>query len=517
MPADRPNVLFLFSDEHSFRCFGHRDGDDGGEPVDTPALDGIAESGVSFDRTYCSMPLCTPSRLCTLTGREARGAGAWTNNSLLKPELSTLPGTLSEAGYETCLAGKMHLGGSRQFAGFDRRPYGDLTGQTGQQYDPPTPAADRGVEMRSRTADAGVTAIRESQHMERTVAQETIAFVREHEHASDAPWFACASFNRPHFPLTAPRRHFERYWPDGVTEPAVGYEGDTTDHPLTRGAVEGFRTEEIGEEECRRARAGYFACVSYLDEIVGDLLATLEREGFLEDTIVVYASDHGELAGEHGVWWKHTWHEAATRVPWFVQLPGHRSGDLAPATVETPASLADLYPTLCGLAGVDVPDDLDGVDLSASVREGTEPDREPVFTDNLIPRWGEGTEFRMVVDGRYKYVGFRDAPEILVDLEADPLERRNLATDPPDAAAPTLERLRGLVDETMDFDAAERERERDRRRLEEEYPLGIPKGVANAYHMPDGTIVDADAPLYRPHVLAEDPAAVFDDAPVREE
>lgn len=516
MPADQPNVLFLLSDEHTFRGFSHLD-DDRGEPVDTPTFDDLAANAAVFDQAYCSMPLCTPSRLCLLSGREARNAGAWANRSHLSPSLSTLPETLGEGGYETCLVGKMHLGGNRQFVGFDHRPYGDLTGGTGHQWDPPTPDQKGGNPPRRRTLDAGITEIPESLLQERAVVQETLSFLREHRHASpDQPWFLTASFSRPHFPLTAPARYVDRYPPEAVPEPKVGHEGDTTDHPMTQGAREGFRCDAVDREERQRARAGYFACIDFLDEIIEDLLATLERDGLLENTIVIYASDHGELAGEHGLWWKHTWHEASARVPWFIQLPEHRSGDLESERIETPVSLADLYPTVCGLTGRAVPGDLDGVDLSAAVQTGREPDRGPVFCDNLIPRWGEGTEFRMVRDGRYKYVGFRNQPDLLFDIEADPLEQRNLATDPDASVDAVLDRLGALVEKTMDFDAAERERNRDEEALEAEYRLGAPEGTGNAYQLPDGRVVDADTPLYRPSVLIEEPEVVFDAYPEQE-
>lgn len=514
MSAEYPNVLLLLSDEHSFRFFGHREPEQGGEPVSTPTFDELAASSVEFTSAYCSMPLCTPSRLCLLTGREVQGASAWSNRSHLKPELKTLPEVMSNAGYETALIGKMHLGGTRQFAGFDHRPYGDLTGETGHQYDPPTECMDRGMEMRSRTRDAGESMIPESMLQERNVVEESLSWLREHRHQrTGQPWFLCASFSRPHFPLTAPRRYIEKYWPDRVPEPKVGYEGDTTDHPMTRGAIEGFRTEEISESEQMRGRAAYFASVSYLDEVIGDFLSLLNTNGFLENTIVIYTSDHGELAGEHGLWWKHTWHEAAVRVPWIVQLPKHRSNDESSSRLETPVSLTDLFPTVCGLVDLPVPEGLDGSDLSKPIIEEKEPDRGPVFTDNLIPRWGEGTEFRMVRDGKYKYVRFRNAPEILIDLEADPHEQTNLADDSVNHSSRILERLRELVDETLDFDNAEEKRIRDEAELETEYSLGTPKGTGNAYHFSDGRIVDADTPLYQPHVLLSDPSAILDDFP----
>jgi choline-sulfatase len=508
---ERPNILFLLSDEHSFRCFSRLDPAREGEPVRTPAFDSLAASATVFEQTYCQVPLCTPSRICLLTGRETHRCGAWDNQSVLKPGIPTLPGAFAEAGYETCLIGKMHLGGDRQFCGFQHRPYGDLTGKAGHQADPLSSERRHLDNMRGRTANAGITEIPESLLQEQDVAGETISFLREHRHARpDRPWFLCASFSRPHFPLTAPRRHFERYWPEGVTPPKVGREGDTTEHPMTVGMAKHFKTEAIGVEETMRARAAYFACVDYLDEVIGDLLATLERDGLLENTIVVYTSDHGELAGEHGLWWKQSWHEASARVPWFIQLPEQRAGRSSPGSITAPVSLADLFPTLCGLAGVSAPDDLDGADLSKSVHSGTEPDRGPVFSDKLLPNWGAGTEFRMVREGRYKYVGFRDAPELLFDLDADPLEQKNLAAGNEESEA--LIHLRRTVARTMDFDAAEAERLRDKEESEE-YLLKIPRGTGNAYLLPDGRLISAETTLYHPEVLAEDPSEAFADQP----
>jgi choline-sulfatase len=430
-------------------------------------------------------------------------------------EHTTLPEVFSAAGYETCLVGKMHLRGDRQFVGFDHRPYGDLTGIGGHQPEPIRPF-DRGNgiwDSRSRTADSGVTEIPESRLQERTVVEESLAWLREHRAGRDRPWFLCASFSRPHFPLTAPERYLDRYWDrdadeptDRLTEPPVGPDSDAATHPSSEGSNDRSR------EESMRSRAAYFACVDFLDEILGDFLALLDREEFLDDTIVVYTSDHGEMAGEHGLWWKQTWQEGSVRAPLTIQTPAQRRGDASARTVETPASLLDLFPTLCGLAGVDAPADLDGVDLSSAVRTGS-IDRGPVFADMLMPRKGDGAH-RVVRDGRWKYVGFRSQPELLFDLKADPFETTNLAADPPDKeTAAALDRLRGVFEETVDFDAIERQDEAVAEVLNE-HAGGIAPGTSgNAFHLPDGRIVDADLSIYRPHVLSESPTDDFADWP----
>ena len=383
------NVLFLLSDEHSFRFLSARDADRGGEPCNTPAIDSLIARGANCDAAYCQMPLCTPSRIAMLTGRHSHRCGAWSNGSVLAPEIPTVASHMSQHGYATATVGKMHLGGSLQHAGFGARPYGDFGGPPGHQHDPLDRLADRGGEsgsqMRSRTVDAGLSQIPESLLQEQMVARESLAWLREHRHANPGqPWMLLASFSRPHFPLTAPRRFVDRYYPSGVTPPRMLRGGDSAEHPMTLGAIRGFRTDEIGEEEMMRARAAYFACVDTLDEILGDFLALLDRDGLLENTLVVYASDHGELAGEHGLFWKNTWHEAASRVPLVFSLPEHRNGRLAPLEIAEPVSLADLFPTFCGLTGLPSPDDVDGLDLADAVRGdvcGALRDRPGVIAD----------------------------------------------------------------------------------------------------------------------------------------
>lgn len=508
----QPNILYLMSDEHSFRFMGHVPAAEGGEPIYTPAFDTLAAGGIVFTDAYCQMPLCTPSRICQLTGKEVRKCGAWNNNSVLRPELQTLPGILAEAGYSTCLVGKMHLGGNRQFVGFQHRPYGDLTGHTGHQWEPIHD--DQRSDMRTRTAHVGVTEIPESLLQDVVVATETVAWVREHHHSHPhQPWFLMASFSRPHFPLTSPRRHVEQYTIDSITTPHVPAEGDAYEHPMSIGMRRGFKANAIDHAEMMHARAAYFASVSYLDEVIGDLLLRLEKDGLLENTIIVYTTDHGEMAGEHGVWWKNGWYEACTRVPLIISLPEHRSGERATGHCRVPAGHYDLLPTLCNLASVLPPDDVDGVDLSAVVKGTAQPADRPIMCDGLTPRWGAGTEFRSIRWKHYKYVRFRNAPPLFFDLANDPGEQHNLTTrDNTGDDLAALNILQQVAETSMDFDRAEQERlERDGD-LDQTFALDLPHASGNLYLFPDGKLVNVDdTMLYNPTVLTDDPALAFDD------
>ncbi len=504
MEEKRPNILFLLSDEHSYRFLSALGDSPEGEPAYTPNLDRLIREGTHYRQAYCQMPLCTPSRLCMLTGMEVQKAWAWSNCSILPPDLPTLPGTLTEAGYETCLVGKMHLGGSRQFGGFQHRPYGDLTGRTGHQLQE-TPEGYSGSNMQWRIENTGELAFPESVLQEQVVAQETISWIRDFRSQNKAkPWFLCASFSRPHFPLTAPKRWLDFYRERGITPPRIPPVGDTYDHPMCRGMREGFEVENLSKTDTERMRLGYFACVSFLDEIIGDLLCRLEYTGDLENTIIVYASDHGEMAGEHGSWWKHSFHESSVRIPMVISTPEQRAGVLPPQEVQTPVQLIDLYPTLCRLAGARYPENLDGRDLSDSLNKQVEPGLYPVVSDNLVPRWGKGSEFRAVRLGNYKYVRFRDGSEFFFDLEKDPHEQQDLIRrELNEAAAQQLNFLRQFVESTIDFDQAETLRLVTTRWLDEQYSLNGLKTQGNLYRFKDGRIVNGEDVVYNPIVVAD--------------
>ena len=516
--ANQPNILFLHSDEHSFRFLSARSKNRGGEPCQTPTLDDLITQGVNFDAAYCQMPLCTPSRIAMLTGRHSHRCGAWGNASILPPDLPTFGSHFQTHGYQTATVGKMHIGGSRQFAGFGARPYGDFGGPCAHQFDPLSITNETqrgGMDMRSRTADAGISEIPESLLQENMVTRESLSWLRENRHANpNQPYLLYASFSRPHFPLTAPRRFIDRYDPKKIPPPCVGRSGDAANHPMTLGAIKGFRTEEINETEMMKARAAYFASVDFLDEILGDFLALLDRDGFLKNTIIIYTSDHGELAGEHGIWWKNTYHEAATHVPLIISLPEYRNGELNAKEIATPVSLADLFPTMCGLANIPKPEGLDGVDLTrilhgeSCINLNTRPG---IITESLTPRWGAGTEFRMIRSPKYKYIAFRGCEDLVFDLTTDPNEQHNLLKSNP--KNPELKTLREAVLKDFNFDDIETARKKQTAELKAQFPARVTMHTPNQIFLHNGKLVEADTPLYHPDMVSENPAKDFDDFP----
>jgi choline-sulfatase len=530
----QPNILFLLSDEHSFRFLGHVPYEDGGEDVATPALDLLAGRSAAFAHAYCASPLCVPSRMCLLTGLEAQRAGGWNNASILDPAVDTLPKMLERAGYATCLVGKMHFGGKLQFHGFRHRPYGDLMGNASHQFEDTIATRsgdgaaytgaqaggnsddgnDVGDDLAARTRDAGTTKIPESLIVDQVIADETTAFLREqHAREPGRPWFVCASFSRPHFPLTAPRRHLDRYPPDAISAPRVPAHGASFDHPVSAAIRDGFEVGRIDHQETMRGRSSYFACVSYLDEIIGDLLLRLEASGLLENTVIVYSSDHGEMAGEHGTWWKSGWYEACTRVPLLVSLPEHRNGALAARRIETPVSLLDLMPTFAALAGGSPAGAVSGVDLSPSIRGGgLSPDR-PIVCDHLNVRWGEGSEFRMVRWRNYKLVAFRKFGPLFFDLDRDPGEQHDIFGSATGDALAARNRLQEFVVDSMDFDSLPDRRAASQARLKREFGLERARALPNQYMLSTGRVIEGDLAMYRQGVITDDPSTFFADWP----
>lgn len=458
--------------------------------VRTQHLDGLAESGASLDAAYCQSPLCTPSRLSMLTGRWAANCGAWSNSVFRNPDHETIPSWLSKHGYTTATVGKMHVSGGNRTHGYQHRPYGDLGPVTfpAHQPDPPETADGRwNNHSVGRFPFAGPTAIPESISIDQVVTTESLAWLLEHADAHPGqPWFFHASYARPHFPLTAPSRYIRRYVESDLKAPVLPKQFPDGLHPHDRYTVDDFNLLSFSEEELRHAVACYYACVDYVDDCIGGLIEGLRCEGVLDNTYIVYTSDHGDMAGEHGLWWKRTYYEASARVPLLVTGPGVERG----RRDATPVELVDLFPTFCEWAGVDPPDGLDGESLSA-VLQGRPEERTKTCarSEMLGPRPAQ--KFRMVREARWKYVEFPIGEPRLFDLELDPEELKDLMADPPGDAP--LEALRKEAARNGTWETLNHRREAEVAAHPSE---GEKMRAAVQYRLADGRLISADGMLY---------------------
>ena len=489
--SNRPNILLVLTDQHRYDVAGHA-----GDPhVHTPQLDALADQSVRFDTALCASPLCTPSRMCLLTGKEAHRCSGWNNHWVLFPEHVTWPGHFASHGYLTALIGKMHFGGRNQMNGFHYRPYGDLRHGLGHQPDP--------LSMYPGYAGAGsggVTEVPESLIQDVVVTRETLAFIREHHDAEPArPWFVCASYNRPHPPFTAPGRYLRRYR-DKIPPPRAPGDPERLE-PYARRRRE--RTQE-NEETTQRGREGYYACVDFVDDCIGELLNGLEADGLLENTIVIYTSDHGEMLGDQGLWGKAVYFDPAVRVPLLIRGPGIREGQHA---VTAPVSLMDLFPTTCALAGLPAPDGLDGMDFSGVLADpaGAQSPRMIVpseyFAYGVLVDLGKNPlrldaphqAWRMVRDERFAYVEVEQGAALLFDLLNDPGQTENRVGDTEHAER--CRTLRDLLYRDFSCEAARANLARDRDRLPD-FKSGLMPQSPNQYQLPDGRVFDADGALY---------------------
>jgi choline-sulfatase len=491
----RPNVLLILSDEHAPSVAGFA-----GDPVvRTPRLDALAARSVSFDRATCPCPACTPSRMSMLCAKEPHRCAAWSNHWIIFPEHVTWPAHFANHGYVTCLVGKMHFGGRDQMNGFQYRPYGDLRHGLGHQPDP--------LHMFPGYANpesAGITEIPESLIQDVIVTRETLAFLRElNDSQPGTPWFVCAGYARPHSPLTAPGRYIRRY--RGRVPPAAhGKEWRDKLEPFAQRLV-----FDITEDQSLRGREGYYASVNFLDDCIGELLEGLERDGLLDNTIVIYASDHGEMIGLYGCWGKQLYHQPSVGVPLLISGPGLAMD----AVAAHPISLMDLFPTSCGLCGLPIPAGLDGIDISAVLRNPAlaSPRR---FAPSAMYRYAVRINFnttaedtlcaawRMVRDERWKYVDVEGGAPLLFDTECDALETTNLARDAEHAER--CGRMRAALFDGFSWEGVHAQLQADRARAPA-FLSGYQPSTPNQYMLPDGRVFDAEKSLYDSRWLAIPP------------
>lgn len=445
--ATQPNVLMIMADQLTALALGAY----GHGVVRTPVLDRLAAAGTLFENAYCNFPLCAPSRFSLLSGKLATRIGAFDNAAEFRASVPTFAHGLRALGYRTCLAGKMHFVGPDQLHGFEERLTTDIYpadfGWT-PNWDAPEERIDWWYHNMSSVKDAGIAEATNQLDFDDEVAFHAERWLVDRARETDRkPFFLCASFTHPHDPYAIRREYWDRYDDAEIDLPRVPplpWEAmDAHSRRLAR--VSAMDDVSITEEDVRRARHAYYGEISYVDDLVGRLLATLERYGLASNTVVLFTADHGEMLGERGLWYKMHFFEWTLRVPLIVAGPG-----VAARRVADPVSLLDVLPTFLDLGG-GLPDKAllgDGASLAPYLR-GASPGPRPVLAEYTAE--GALAPILMVRDGSLKLVWSEADPPLLYDLARDPDELENRAGDP--AYADGLARLMGILGRSWDAKA----------------------------------------------------------------
>ena len=446
--TQKPNILILMVDQLTGTLFA----DGPADFLHAPNLRKLAARSVRFANAYTASPLCAPARAAFMSGALPRRTRVYDNAAEFASDIPTYAHHLRRAGYYTCLSGKMHFVGPDQLHGFEERLTTDIYpadfGWT-PDYRKPGERIDWWYHNLGSVTGAGVAEITNQLEYDDDVCHQAVQKIYDLSRGLYArPWCLTASFTHPHDPFVARRKYWDLY--EGAPEleppPPLAYD-DMDAHSKRLMDACDWRGLAVTPDHIRRARQGYFANISYIDDKIGEILATLEATR--QEAIVVFVSDHGEMLGRKGLWFKMNFFDGASRVPLMVMAPG-----LWPHTVQTPVSTIDVTPTLCDLAGVSMAEVMPWTDGESLVPLAKGEDRtSPVAMEYAA----EGSITPMVAlrQGAWKYTRCTADPEQLFDLTADPDETHNLAADP--RAAEVLAHFQLMADQRWDLPAYDAE------------------------------------------------------------
>ncbi|NDV63202.1 sulfatase [Puniceicoccales bacterium CK1056] len=418
--ANRPNVLFIAVDDLKPML-----GTYGYEQVKSPRIDKLSEQGVVFLNAACQFPVCGPSRASIMTGLRPETTGVLNLKTKMRdvnPDVLTLPQHFKNNGYVTAGVGKIF-----DPRCVDSRNQGDEISWTFPYDENPSSTVPSMPKSREvvQAYDLPDEAFPDGRIFRGAV--EKLRKMAEQEE----PFFLAVGFKKPHLPFVAPQRFFDLYDPETIqlasfqerAQDNSGY--GYWDSKETRGYDGVPDKGDIPDTVQRQMIHGYLACISWIDTLVGQLLEELEATGKAQNTIVVLWGDHGFHLGDHGLWGKHTPFEEAVRAPLIIVDP--RVGK--PVKTVSPVEFTDVFPTLCDLAGLELPERLQGVSLVACLEDESAKPRE-VSTSIYKSRGAFGYSVR---NERYRYIewisnkGANLVGRDLFDFEADPLGKVNFA------------------------------------------------------------------------------------------
>ena len=461
---EKQHILVVMADQLTALALGCY----GNPTVKSPNIDRLAEQGVVFESAYSSSPLCTPARYAFMTGQNVSRCGGYDNAAYMPATMPTFAHYLRLLGYKTCLSGKMHFVGPDQLHGFEDRVTTDIyPADFGwiPDWTRPDERIDLWYHNMSSVKQAGVAAITNQLAYDDEVGAQAMRAIYDHARSvDDRPLCLVTSFIHPHDPYATRQKYWDLYDDVEIPLPTVARPAaDQQDaHSLRLEKAIALDAVDISDAEIINARRAYYGNVSYVDEWLARLQATLEECDMAQNTTIIFTSDHGDMLGEFGLWYKMSFREWSCRIPMIVHHPERFST----RRVTQPVALVDVLPTLVDLAhegtGLQKPpiiDPLQGRSLLPLCDGETGNDPDTCVSEYLAE--GTGAPMLMIRRGRYKYVSCITDPDQLFDLQADPFECDNLAQG---GAGKLLEGFRGEADEYWDAKTLQQTVIRDQKR-----------------------------------------------------
>ncbi len=433
--SHKPNLLYIHTDQHNpyvAGCYGDR-------LAQTPTLDRLAANGAVFDNTYCPSPICVPSRMSALSGRHPYQNEVWTNSHVLDSAIPTLAHAMGAAGYHPVLIGRMHSVGPDQLHGYAERLVGDHGPNYigGSDVGRGVLAGTAGPERVSLTrSGAGQSAY---QVHDEYVTAATVDYlnrlgVQKKADRMLAPFSLSVGFMLPHPPYVARQEDYATC-AARMSLPSKPVPFEQEKHPFLRAWREHTGIAEVAEAEILRSRAAYWGLVQRVDSMVGQILQTLHDNALAEDTLIVYTSDHGDMQGEHGLWWKHVFYEESVKVPLIVAWPS-----VIPAgqRCKRVVSALDVTATLLDALGAPPLPQSPGRSFLGLISEARPvPQWEDVAfseycADEYVPPPIDSgrTYQRMIRQGDWKLIYYHGMAPQLFNLADDPGELVDRAHDP---------------------------------------------------------------------------------------
>lgn len=421
--VSKDNIILITTDQQRFDTIQAL----GNGHIFTPHLNYMVNEGVAFTRCYADCPVCIPSRTTIMTGLKGYESGILANQPhapLMKEKTErkeTLPALLTHHGYQTKAVGKMHFEPARANYGFEDM---ELPIDYMRHYDKmQNTVKPKAHGLGECLIEPVISTVHENDSITHWITERSIDFIETRD--TTRPFFMWTSFTKPHPPFDPPMNFWSLYEHIDMPEPVYGDWSKSlveTPQGFLAGTYENTNMHMQSPEQIKAIRRAYYAMITQVDYSLGRLFASLREQGLLEDTWILFTADHGEMLGDHHAAQKNLFFEGAAHVPMLILPPAGRAKDWRNKKEERLSQLSDIYPTIMAMAGVDISEmGLTGVNLL----EMEAQEEERTFIGNTL------NVHYCIMDDKMKLVYSRQGGHyLLFDMEADPMEKRDLAENP---------------------------------------------------------------------------------------